>query len=108
VSVLELETVVNIWSRSRWSETVFDGTSEVGTIGLDQRDSQWSFTVGVGAHNAAMAHVAGEFALQQRHSDGTRWVVVATFGTKQDAQEALDKAVDRGARSADLRVKKLR
>ena len=71
-------------------------------------DPQQYFAVGVGAHNAAMAHVAGKFALQQRHTDAKRWVVVATFGTRRDAKEALAKAIVGGGKSGDLRVKKLR
>jgi hypothetical protein len=70
-------------------------------------DPQQFFAVGVGVHNAAMAHQPGEFALEQRHPDGERWIVLARFATKRDARAALADAVDRGANADDLRVEKV-
>ncbi len=52
--------------------------------------------------------LATYFALERRHSDGERWVVLARFATRDDADEAMEGVVKGGhAVANDLRVQKI-
>ena len=48
------------------------------------------------------------FALQRRHPDGRRWVEIAAFVSRDDAEAALERSITYGgAERAEVRVAKV-
>lgn len=52
--------------------------------------------------------LATYFALQRRHPDGRRWVEIAAFVSRDDAEAALERSIKHGAvERAEVRVTKV-
>jgi hypothetical protein len=48
------------------------------------------------------------FALQRRHPDGRRWIEIAAFLGRDDAEAALERSIEHGAAErAEVRVTKV-
>lgn len=65
------------------------------------------FALGVGALSS-VEHLGTYFAVQHRHRDGRRWLDLAHFATRVDADHAIGSAIAAGqAAPGELRARKV-
>lgn len=65
------------------------------------------FGAGMWSENATSTHHAPVFVLEERHADGTRWIELHRYPTKDEAGAALDAVVADGGDRARFRVQRV-
>jgi hypothetical protein len=70
--------------------------------------SQELFGAGMWTENSVRARRPGSFSLQERHTDGRRWLELRRYPTKAEARAAMDALIAEGAGRDRYRVQPVR